>query len=137
MASIQRRVRNGRVTYRVRYRDPAGRQRSRVFVRKADAQRFLSETENAKVKGTWTDPALGRVRLGDWLEEWWATTTNLRPSTAARDADYVRLYIAPRFAGMRWPRSASGTSELGWPTSAPEGWRRRRCRRPTSSSARS
>jgi integrase len=100
MASIQRRVRNGRVSYRVRYRDPAGRQRSRVFVRKADAQRFLSETENAKLKGTWTDPALGRVRLGDWLEEWWATTTNLRPSTAARDADYVRLYIGPRFAGM-------------------------------------
>src|SRR4029453_12996823 len=23
----------------------------------------------------------------------WATTTNLRPSTAARDADYVRRYI--------------------------------------------
>jgi integrase len=98
MASIQKRVRNGRVTYRVRYRDPAGRQRSRVFARKADAQRFLSETENAKLKGTWTDPALGRVRLEDWLEEWWATTTNLRPSTAARDADYIRLYIGSRFA---------------------------------------
>jgi hypothetical protein len=80
MASIQKRVRNDRVTYRVRYRDPAGRQRSRVFARKADAQRFLSETENAKLRGTWTDPALGRVRLGEWLEEWWVTTTNLRPS---------------------------------------------------------
>jgi hypothetical protein len=100
MASIQKRVRNDRVTYRVRYRDPAGRQRSRVFARKADAQRFLSETENAKLRGTWTDPALGRVRLGEWLEEWWVTTTNLRPSTAARDADYLRLYIAPRFAAM-------------------------------------
>jgi len=100
MASIQKRVRNGRVTYRVRYRDPAGRQRSRVFTRKADAQRFLNESEHAKLKGTWTDPALGRVRFGDWLEEWWATTTNLRPSTAARDEDYFRLYIAPRFATM-------------------------------------
>lgn len=100
MASVQKRVRNGRVTYRVRYRDPAGRQRSRVFARKADAQRFLGETENAKLKGTWTDPALGRVRFGEWLAEWWATTTNLRPSTAARDEDYFRLYIAPRFAAM-------------------------------------
>jgi len=70
MASVQKRVRNGRVTYRVRYRDPAGRQRSQVFTRRADAQRFLSETENAKLKGTWTDPALGRVRFGEWLAEW-------------------------------------------------------------------
>jgi hypothetical protein len=100
MASVQKRIRNGPVTYRVRYRDPAGRQRSRVFARKADAQRFLSETENAKLKGTWTDPALGRVRFGEWLAEWWATTTNLRPSTAARDEDYFRLYIGPRFAAM-------------------------------------
>ena len=59
MATIERRVRNGKTTYRVRYRDPAGGQRSKVFVRKADAQRFLNETETAKARGTWTDPALG------------------------------------------------------------------------------
>jgi integrase len=100
MASIEKRVRNGRTTYRVRYRDPAGRQRSRVFTRKADAQRFLNETETAKLKGTWTDPALGRVQFRDWLAEWWATTTNLRPSSAARDEDYFRLYVGPRFATM-------------------------------------
>jgi integrase len=100
VASIQKRVRNGRVTYRVRYRDPAGRQRSQVFARKVDAQRFLNETENARLRGTWTDPSLGRVPLGEWLAEWWATTTNLRPSTAARDQDYVRLYVAPRFGSM-------------------------------------
>ena len=58
MATIQKRVRNGKTTYRVRYRDPAGMQRSKVFARKADAQRFLNETETAKARGTWTDPAL-------------------------------------------------------------------------------
>jgi hypothetical protein len=42
MASIEKRVRNGKTTYRVRYRDPAGSQRSKVFARKADAQRFLN-----------------------------------------------------------------------------------------------
>ena len=26
--------------------------------------------------------------------------TNLRPSTAARDQDYVRLYVSPRFGSM-------------------------------------
>jgi hypothetical protein len=72
MATIERRVRNGKTTYRARYRDPAGRQRSKVFARKADAQRFLNETETAKARGTWTDPALGRVLFRDWLGEWWA-----------------------------------------------------------------
>src|SRR5688572_2677205 len=56
MVTIEKRVRNGKTTYRVRYRDPAGSQRSRVFARKADAQRFLNETETAKARGTWTDP---------------------------------------------------------------------------------
>ena len=64
MATIEKRVRNGKTTYRVRYRDPAGSQRSRVFARKADAQRFLNETETAKARGTWTDPALGRCCSG-------------------------------------------------------------------------
>ena len=30
MATIEKRVRNGHTTYRVRYRDPEGRQRSKV-----------------------------------------------------------------------------------------------------------
>ena len=97
MATIEKRVRNGKTTYRARYRDPAGGQRSKVFARKADAQRFLNETETAKARGTWTDPALGRVLFRDWLGEWWATTTNLRPTTRERDESLLRRYALPRF----------------------------------------
>ena len=59
MPHIERRVRNGKTTYRARYRDPAGREHAKVFARKADAQRFLTEMENSKLKGAWTNPALG------------------------------------------------------------------------------
>jgi integrase len=97
MATIERRIRNGKTTYRVRYRDPGGGQRSKVFVRKGDAQRFLNETETAKARGTWTDPALGRVLFRDWLGEWWATTTNLRASTRARDESLLRRLALPWF----------------------------------------
>ena len=100
MATIEKRVRNGRVTYRARYRDPAGMQRSKVFARKADAQRFLNETETAKARGTWTDPALGRVLFRDWLGEWWATTTNLRPKTRDRDELLLRRMALPSFGGV-------------------------------------
>jgi hypothetical protein len=41
--------RNGK--YLARYRDPLGRQRSKTFVRKADAQRFLVEMEADRVDG--------------------------------------------------------------------------------------
>jgi hypothetical protein len=34
MAHIERRVRNGKVTYRARYRDPAGHERAKVFTRR-------------------------------------------------------------------------------------------------------
>ena len=100
MAHIERRVRNGKTTYRARYRDPAGHEHAKVFARKADAQRFLTEMENSKLKGTWTDPALGRVLFGDWLGEWWMTTTNLRPSTRARDEMLLRRYALPRFGDV-------------------------------------
>jgi Phage integrase, N-terminal SAM-like domain len=100
MATIEKRVRNGKTTYRVRYRDPAGGQRSRVFARKADAQRFLNETETAKARGTWTDPALGRLLFQDWLGEWWATTTNLRPKTRDRDELLLRRMALPSFGAV-------------------------------------
>ena len=56
--------------------------------------------ENSKLRGTWTDPALGRVLFRDWLAEWWTTTTNLRPSTRARDEMLLRRYALPRFGDL-------------------------------------
>jgi integrase len=100
MAHIERRVRSGKVNYRARYRDPAGRERSKSFSRKVDAERWVAEIEHAKTRGAWTDPALGRVRFADWLAAWWATTTNLRPTTRARDETLLRLYAIPRFGDM-------------------------------------
>jgi hypothetical protein len=137
MATIEKRVRNGKTTYRVRYRDPAGSQRSKVFARKADAQRFLNETETAKARGTWTDPSLGRVLFRDWLGSGGQPppTCGPRPGTGTSCCSDAWLCLA---SGLHhWPRSANATSVPGWPTSAPKGWRRRRCRRPISSWARS
>jgi hypothetical protein len=100
MAHVEKRVRNGRVTYRARYRDPAGREHGKVFARKVDAQRFLTEMENAKLRGRWTSPSLGRVPFRDWFAEWRRTTTSLRPNTEARDEWLFRLHVLPRFGPM-------------------------------------
>jgi integrase len=100
MGHVERRVWSGKASYRARYRDPAGRERSKSFDRKADAERWLAEMEHGKARGLWTDPRLGRVRFADWLAAWWSTTTNLRPTTRARDETLLRLHALPRFGDM-------------------------------------
>ena len=84
MAHIEKRLRGSKVTYRARYRDPAGREHSKTFTRRVDAERFVIEVEHAKSRGTWVDPTLGRITFAAWLDQWWATTTNLRESTRRR-----------------------------------------------------
>jgi integrase len=97
MASIEKRVRNGRAYYRARYRDPSGRQRNKTFRRKVDADKYLALIEAAKVRGTWTDPAHGKITLAEWLETWWGSAADLRPSTKARDRAYLNSLVLPRF----------------------------------------
>jgi integrase len=97
MAHIDRRNRGGTVRYVARYVDPAGRERSKSFTRRSDAQKYLTEIEAAKLKGTWVDPAHSRTRFRNWHEEWWATTVNLRPKTRTRNEMVFRLYVLPRF----------------------------------------
>jgi integrase len=100
MAHISRRLRNGKVRYLARYTDPSGRERAKSFIRKRDAERFLTGIENDKLRGTWTDPTLGRVQLADWYALWRRATVELRPNTEARDERLFRLHILPRFGSM-------------------------------------
>jgi integrase len=97
VAHIEKRLRGSKVTYRARYRDPAGRERSKTFARRVGAERFVVEVEHAKSRGAWVDPTLGRITFAAWLDQWWATTTNLRASTQARDEASLRVHAIPRF----------------------------------------
>jgi hypothetical protein len=94
MASIQKRVRNGKTTYRVQYRDPSGAMRGKVFTRERDARRFETETEHAKLHHAWTDPRAGRATLRDYAAAWCAAQTfdeTTREAVALR----LRLHVYP------------------------------------------
>ena len=58
MANIAKRP-DGR--WRARYRDDAGREHSRHFSRKVDAQRWLGEVTASVVTGQYVDPKAGRI----------------------------------------------------------------------------
>jgi hypothetical protein len=78
MASIER--------YRgTRWRDTAGMSQSKVFDRKGDAQRFLTQVEHQRLTGSYVDPNAGKVTFRDYVAEWSARQV-WRSSTAAHYA---------------------------------------------------
>lgn len=96
--------------YQVRHLDGAGRlvTAPQTFATKTDADRYLAAVETDQGRGRWTDPRLSRLAFGEWVEEWWATTTNLRPSTRERDRGYLERYVLPAFASSE----LGGVSQL-------------------------
>lgn len=100
MASIQKRTRNGKTTYRVQYRGPDGRLRSKSFGRRVDADRWRTTNEHARLTGAWVDPAAGKVPLGEWAERWFATTAALRHTTRRDYRKLLDQQVLPVFSGV-------------------------------------
>jgi CubicO group peptidase (beta-lactamase class C family) len=72
---------NGKPAYLVRFRAADGKERSKQFSRRRDAEHFAHVTEVDRMQGSFVDPRLGRLTVTEWYEQWWPTVTNLRPST--------------------------------------------------------
>jgi hypothetical protein len=116
VASIEKRTRNGRTTYRVRYRDPSGRQRSKVFTLKRDADRWLTENEAAKLPGrAWVDPAAGRERFGEWAERWYGTTARCGRPPDATIGSCSTARCCRRSPTPGWPTWTRWRCGSGWP----------------------
>jgi integrase len=83
--------------WRARYRQPGGKERSKTFDRKIDAQRFVSGMEASIFDNTYVDPHRGKITLKEWSTVWEASLGGLRPSTRSRDLSYLRTHILPTF----------------------------------------
>jgi hypothetical protein len=103
----------GRLRYRVRYRDPAGRERSKSFARKVDAERFLRHVEADLVRGQWVDPDHGRTTVGELAERWFVTTATLKPKTREDYRSLLDNYVLPAF-GERPVASIDTLMVRGW-----------------------
>ena len=96
MAHIEKR---GPSRWRARYRAPDGRERSKTFTKKVDAERWLNGIEVSKARGDWVDPSLGRITVADWAERWFATTVNLKPKTRVGYRSLLDRHVLPAFGG--------------------------------------
>lgn len=100
MATIERRQQGGAdstVRWRVRWRDEAGRQRSRTLASHAEARRFLVRLEGDQAAGTWIDPQRARTTVGEWTQQWRRSIVDLRPSTLARLDSTVHTHVLPEW----------------------------------------
>jgi len=103
----------GRLRWRVRYRDPAGRERAKSFARKQDAERFLRHAEADKLRGQWVDPRQGRTTVRELAERWYATTVTLKAKTREDYRSLLHNHVLPAF-GERAVASLDTLAVRGW-----------------------
>lgn len=93
MASVRKAPAGG---YLVRWRDPAGQQRKRLFTRKGDADRHAAQVETDKDRGTYIDPRAGRMTVGTYVEQrWLPALVHVRPTTRELYVQHLRVHLLP------------------------------------------
>jgi integrase len=95
MGSIQRIDRPK--PWRARYRGPNGRQHSKSFKRKIDAERWLRSEEGRADRGEWVDPTAGAERYAQWAEAWLAGLHSIGPKTRHGYESLLRSRVFPTF----------------------------------------
>lgn len=105
---------NGPSPWQARWRDPDGRQRSKVFRRKTDAEKFLASIEHRKYTGEYVDPHAGKVTVRTYAEQW-RTRQVHRPSTRVSVEHRLRRHIYPQFSD-REMRSIRPSEVQAWVT---------------------
>ncbi|SSC21808.1 site-specific integrase [Klenkia terrae] len=84
-------ARDGRgLRYLSHLRDAAGREVTKAFVLKRDAQRWLDEQTADMVRGTYVHPTAVKTTVGEWCETWLSGYASRRPRTVRQ----ARVHIA-------------------------------------------
>ena len=107
--------------WRARYTDPDGKERSRSFDKKVDADRFLTEVEHSKLTGSYLDPDAGRVTLASRARLWLDSLT-CDPTTRHHIELRVQRHILPALGHHRLDVLTRSPSIIqAWAASLPVG----------------
>lgn len=94
--------------YRVRWIDDAGKPQTRLFDRKADADRFDANVHADLSRGQYIDPAAGRIKVHEYARQWLANGLH-RASTVELMERAFRLHINPIVGDMELGRVRPST----------------------------
>jgi integrase len=98
--------------WRARYVDDHGRERSKGFGRKVDAQKWLDEVTAAVVTGQYVDPKAGQITFRDYAERWRKMQVQ-RPSSRAHIETMLRRHAYPAL-GDRYLSSILPSDIQAW-----------------------
>lgn len=90
--------------WRARYRAPDGRERSKSFARKIDAEKWLTAQLADSDRGVWTDPKAGTVTVEEWSESWLSGLHGLKPKTIHGYQSLLRSRVVPAFGEAQLKR---------------------------------
>jgi integrase len=86
---------SGKVTrWRARYVDNAGREHTRTFDRKVDAQKWLDAQLAALLRGDHIAPRDARLTVGEWCDKWLAGYGTRRASTVRQAEVHIKVIKA-------------------------------------------
>ena len=105
--------------WRARWVDPAGREKTKAFKRKTDAQDHIDQVTTQLTTHTYIDPASGRLTVGTMVQRY-LDGLQVGPKTASDYKQVAESRILPRWADT--PLDAVVTSEISaWLKSLQEG----------------
>lgn len=80
--------------WRARYVDNAGREHSRTFDRKVDAQKWLDEQVASLLRGDHVAPKDAKLTVGEWCDKWLAGYGTRRKSTVRQAEFHIKIIKA-------------------------------------------
>jgi integrase len=95
----RRKTRAGKSVYRVRWRDPEGRRRTRTFDTKGDAETFAADLQLRKRLGHLAGIDSGKITLNEYMAQTWVPVhaANLAVSTRKTYRLLYAKHLAPYF----------------------------------------
>lgn len=89
--------------WEARYRKPDGKSaRKGGFMRKRDAEAYLTTVESAKLQGAYIAPGESRITIGELGAAWLIThKTAVKPSTFHSDESAWRVWVEPAWAARQ------------------------------------
>jgi integrase len=81
--------------WRARYLDPDGQGRNRSFATKTAAEKFLTEIEHSKIRGSYRDPDAGRITLRRYTTTVWLPAQGFDDVTREAVESRLNLHVLP------------------------------------------
>lgn len=89
--------------WQANWREPSGKQRSKTFRTKREADQFMAEMETAKTRGAYVSPHAWRMLFKDHAAQWMATRRT-QATTNERDVSHMRNHVVAKWG--EWKLSA-------------------------------